>query len=383
VRRLTAGAALGLVLAVGCGGSSGQPSYHAKPVTKAAGLRLVKIGTFASPTYVQGPPGDNSRLMVVEQAGRIRVVRDGHVLRRPFLDIRSSVSSGGERGLLSMAFAPDYATSHVFYIYLTDRSGNIRIQQLKAGSADVADPSSRRNVIMVPHSTFPNHNGGQLQFGPDGMLYAAFGDGGSEGDPNRNGQKLSTLLAKMIRIQPKPGGGYTVPADNPFVNRSGVRPEIYAYGLRNAYRFSFDRLTGDLTIADVGQDEIEEIDFAAKGKAAGVNYGWSVWEGRHHYNEGRAAGAVFPVIQQRHSDGWCAIIGGYVVRDSSVTRLYGRYVYGDNCKTGIRSAKLAASGASDDRRSGLAVPALSSFGEDAQGHVYTTSLSGPVYRIAG
>jgi glucose/arabinose dehydrogenase len=320
--------------------------------------------------------------MVVEQAGRIRVVSGGRILRQPFLDIRGSVSSGGERGLLSMAFAPDYATSHVFYVYFTDRSGNIRIQQLRTSSADRADPSSRRDVITIAHHTFPNHNGGQLEFGPDGMLYAGIGDGGSEGDPNRNGQKLSTLLAKVIRIEPKAGGGYSVPAGNPFVTRSGARPEIYSYGLRNPYRFSFDRLTGDLTIADVGQDKIEEVDFAAKGRAAGANYGWSVWEGRRRYNGGSAPGAVFPVIQQSHRNGWCAIIGGYVARDPALKSLYGRYVYGDNCKTGIRSTRLSPGSASGDRGTGLSVPALSSFGEDAQGRVYATSLGGPVYRLA-
>jgi len=318
---------------------------------------------------------------VVEQAGRIRVVRNGRTLGRPFLDIRSDVSSGGERGLLSMAFAPDYASSHLFYVYFTDRSGNIRIEQVQ-GSGDRADASTRRNVITIAHSRFPNHNGGQLQFGPDGMLYAGTGDGGSEGDPNRNGQKLSTLLAKLIRIDPKPGGGYSVPAGNPFAGRSGARPEIYAYGLRNPYRFSFDRLNGALTIADVGQDKVEEIDYAAKGRAAGANYGWSVFEGRNHYNAGSAPGAIPPVLQQSHSGGWCAIIGGYVVRDRSLKGLYGRYVYGDNCKTGIRSVVLSPGHASHDRRISLAVPALSSFGEDARGRVYVTSLNGPVYRLA-
>jgi glucose/arabinose dehydrogenase len=269
-----------LLLAACGGGSGGQPSFGAKAVTSANGLRLVKVGTFKSPTFVQGPPGDASRLMVVEQAGRIRVMRNGRTLSAPFLDIRGNVSSGGERGLLSMAFAPDYATSHRIYVYYTGRNGDVKIDELQA-TGDRADASTRRNVITIAHSAFPNHNGGQLEIGPDGKLYAGIGDGGSENDPKRNGQKLSTLLAKLIRIDPKPGGGYSVPSDNPFVGRSGVRPEIYAYGLRNPYRFSFDRLTGDLTIADVGQNQVEEVDFAAKGKAAGVNYGWSAFEGRH------------------------------------------------------------------------------------------------------
>jgi len=369
------------LLILGCGGGSGgQPSYGAKAVTSASGLRLVKVGTFDTPTFVAAPRGDTSRLMVVEQAGRIRVVRNGRKLSRPFLDIRSDVSAGGERGLLSMAFAPDYATSHRVYVYYTGRNGDVKIDELQA-SGDSADASTRRNVITIAHSTFPNHNGGQLEFGPDGKLYAGIGDGGSENDPNRNGQKLSTLLAKLIRIDPKPGGGYSVPADNPFVGRSGVRPEIYAYGLRNPYRFSFDRLTGDLIVADVGQNKIEEVDFAARGKAAGANYGWSAFEGRNRFHGG-ASGTVFPVVQQSHSNGWCAIIGGYVVRDRALRGLYGRYIYGDNCKTGIRSVKLSPGRASGDRRISLAVPALSSFGEDARGRVYATSLNGQVYRLA-
>jgi glucose/arabinose dehydrogenase len=375
-------AAVALLLTA-CGDSGGQPSYGAKAVTSAGGLHLVKVGSFDTPTFVQGPPGDSSRLMVVEQAGRIRVVRGGRVLRAPFLDIRRDVSSGGERGLLSMAFAPDYTTSGVFYVYYTDRAGDVRIDALGA-SGDRADLSTRRNIITIPHSHFPNHNGGQLQFGPDGKLYAGIGDGGSEGDPNRNGQKLSTLLAKLIRIDPSPRGRYRVPAGNPFAGRSGARPEIWAYGLRNPYRFSFDRQTGDLVIADVGQNEIEEVNFAPRGRGggAGANYGWSVYEGRHRYHGGSAPGNVFPVLQKLHSDGWCAIIGGYVVRDRALKGLYGRYLYGDNCKTGIRSVKLSPGHASGDRRVSLAVPALSSFGEDARGRVYVTSLNGQVYRLA-
>jgi glucose/arabinose dehydrogenase len=370
-------------LLTACGDSGGQPSYNAKPVTSASGLRLVKVGSFDTPTYVQGPPGDPSRLMVVEQAGRIRVVRGGRTLSAPFLDIRRLVSSGGERGLLSMAFAPDYASSHLVYVYYTARNGDVHVDQLRA-SGDRADPSSRRNVIAISHSRFPNHNGGQLQFGPDGKLYAGIGDGGSEADPNRNGQRLSTLLAKLIRIDPKPGGGYSIPSGNPFAGRSGARPEIWASGLRNPYRFSFDRQTGDLVIADVGQNEIEEVDFAprSRGGGSGANYGWSVYEGRHHFHGGSAPGNVFPVLQKLHSDGWCAIIGGYVVRDRALKGLYGRYLYGDNCKTGIRSVRLSPGHATDDRRVSLAVPALSSFGEDAQGRVYVTSLDGQVYRLA-
>jgi glucose/arabinose dehydrogenase len=334
--------------------------------------------------YVTAPPGDDSRLFVVEQAGRIRVMRSGHTLGRPFLDIRSGVSSGGERGLLSMAFAPDYATSRLFYVYFTDPTGDIRIQRFKrSGNEDVADPASRRDVLRVAHSHFSNHNGGQLQFGPDGRLYAGFGDGGGEGDPSGAGQRLSTLLAKLIRIEPRPGGGYRIPADNPFVGRAGARGEIWSYGLRNPYRFSFDRTTGALTIGDVGQDRFEEVDFrGGRLPGRGANFGWSVFEGFSRYKSGSAPGAVKPLLAPSHRAGFCALIGGYVVRDSAVAPLDGRYVYGDNCNSRIYSARLTSGGATGNHATGLQVSELSSFGEDAAGHLYATSLGGAVYRFA-
>lgn len=354
-------------------------SVHA---AAAKGVRLSRIGSFSQPTYVTDAPGDTSRLFVVEQAGRIRVVRKHKKLGSPFLDIRSSVQSGGERGLLSMAFAPDYKSSGLFYVYFTGRNGDIHIRQFKrsSGNANVADAGSGREVLRLAHSQFPNHNGGQLQFGPDGHLYAGFGDGGGGGDPNRHGQALNTLLAKLIRIDPKPGGGYSVPSGNPFVNRAGARPEIWAYGLRNPYRFSFDRKTGALSIGDVGQDEFEEIDFR-HGAGKGVNYGWSVFEGFHRFRSGSAAGYVKPVLAPSHRAGFCAIIGGYVVRDRSLRSLYGRYVYGDNCKSPIYSARLSPSKAMGNHPTGLSVSSLSSFGEDSAGHVYATSLNGPLYRL--
>jgi glucose/arabinose dehydrogenase len=345
-------------------------------------VKLVKVGSFSSPVYVTGPRADASRLFVVEQAGRIRVMRDGRALDRPFLDIRGEVESGGERGLLSMAFAPDYASSRLFYVYFTDHTGDIRIRQYRrSADPNVADAASGRDVLRVDHRTYPNHNGGQLQFGPDGMLYAAFGDGGGEGDPFRSGQRLDTLLAKLIRIDPRPGGGYRVPSGNPFAGRAGARPEIWAYGLRNAYRFSFDRGSGDLTIGDVGQDEYEEVDFRTD-RGRGVNFGWSVFEGFHRYRSGSAAGAVPPELAPSHRDGFCAIIGGYVVRDPKLTSLAGRYVYGDNCKPVVYSVRLTPSGAQDNHATSLRVSRLSSFGEDASGRVYAASLEGPVYRLA-
>jgi hypothetical protein len=213
------------------------------------------------------------------------------------------------------------------------------------------------------------------------MLYAGFGDGGGGGDPFRSGQRLNTLLAKLIRIDPRPGGGYRIPADNPFVGRSGARGEVWSYGLRNPFRFSFDRRTGDLTVGDVGQDEFEEIDFR-RDRGRGTNFGWSVFEAFHRFRSGSAPGAVKPKLELSHQDGFCAIIGGYVVRDPKLTSLAGRYVYGDNCKPEIYSARLTPSGAQSNHATSLRVNQLSSFGEDAAGHVYATSLQGPVYRLA-
>jgi glucose/arabinose dehydrogenase len=373
-----------LALLVGCsdtGSDASGPSASAAPRPKVSGVRLKRIGSFDTPVYVTAPRGDRTRLFVVEQAGRIRVIHDGHKVGTPFLDIHDDVESGGERGLLSMAFARDYSKSHRFYVYYTDHTGDIRIRQFRrSGNRDVANAGSGRDVLRVEHRTYPNHNGGQLQIGPDGMLYAGFGDGGGGGDPFGSGQRLNTLLAKLIRIDPRAGGGYTIPAGNPFKNRAGARGEIWAYGLRNPFRFSFDRKTGDLTIGDVGQDEFEEVDFGP-GRGRGANYGWSVWEGFHRYSSGSAEGHVKPKLAPSHSAGFCALIGGYVVRDARLGPLAGRYVYGDNCKSDIYSTRLSAQGASSNHPTGMSVSNLSSFGEDARGRVYATSLDGAVYRF--
>jgi glucose/arabinose dehydrogenase len=356
----------------------GAATVHAQ----ATGTKLVQVGSFSSPVYVIAPPGDNARLFVVEQAGRVRVMHNGQTLAKPFLDIHGSVEAGGERGLLSMAFARDYASSGRFYVYFTDHTGDIRIQQFRRSSnANVADAASGRDVLRLGHSTYSNHNGGQLQTGPDGMLYAGFGDGGGGGDPFRSGQRLDTLLAKLIRIDPKPDGGYRIPPGNPFAGRAGARPAVWSYGLRNPFRFSFDRKTGDLTIGDVGQNEFEEIDFR-RDRGKGVNFGWSVFEGFKRYRAGSAPGAVAPKLAPSHSDGFCAIIGGYVVRDASLTALAGRYIYGDNCNPKIYSTRLSPQGAADNRATALRVSGLSSFGEDARGRIYAASLNGPVYRLA-
>jgi glucose/arabinose dehydrogenase len=348
-------------------------------------VRLLLLGRFDQPTYLAAPRGE-SRRFVVEREGTIRVVRRGRVLRAPFLDIRGLVTSGGESGLLSMAFAPDYARSRRFYVYYTDNQGFIAIDGfLRARSTpDRALPGSRRTIMRVPHGRF-NHKGGQVRFGPDGRLYAGFGDGGGGGDPDRNAQNLGRILGKLVRIDPRPRGGYSVPADNPFRGRAGARPEVYAYGVRNPYRFSFDRRRGHLTVGDVGQDAVEEIDFvpSRRGRTppGGYNFGWSVFEGRSQYRGGRARGHLPPVIAHSQGAGFCSIIGGYVIRDRALGRgWYGRYVYGDYCNSTLRLAFLKR-GRAPTRPTRLRVPNLVSFGEDASGRVYAVSLGGPVYRI--
>ncbi len=356
---------------------------------QGAGVRLAPVATFRSPVYVTAAPKDERRLFVVEQAGVIRVVRGGRVQRTPFLDIRSRVVSGGEQGLLSLAFAPDYASSGRFYVYYTRRSDQAEtIVEFRRQSADRARLSSARTLIVQP-DTESNHNGGQLQFGPDGLLYAGLGDGGGANDQHGargNAQDLGTLLGKLIRIDPHAAGAarYRIPAGNPFAARPGVRPEIYSYGLRNPFRFSFDRSTGDLTIGDVGQDAIEEVDFLGKGRGLGANFGWRPFEGTRKNFDEPAVGAVDPVLQLTHSDGFCSVTGGYVVRDPQLPALRGRYVYGDFCEGHLRSARLSPGAAAGDGPvSGVPkVPSISSFGEDARGRVYVVSLDGPVYRLA-
>ena len=372
--------------------ASSDDTTAARP-SAASGVKLVGVGTFDTPLFVTAPPGDTRRLFVVEQGGTIRVVRGGARLSRPFLDIRSKVTSGGEQGLLSMAFAPDYARTRRFYVNYTDRSGTQNVVEYRraANSRDRALTTGR--LVLRYDDEESNHNGGLVAFGPDRLLYIGTGDGGGANDQHGargHAQDLGSLLGKLLRIDPRRSGSrpYRVPASNPFSGRAGARGEIYSYGLRNPWRFSFDRLTGALSIGDVGQSEIEEVDFAAKGAASGVNYGWRPFEGRGRtpgISGGEdAPGHVPPVLELTHDDGNCSVTGGYVVRDRGVPALNGRYVYGDFCKGQLRSAKLAPGSASGDAAiPGVAkVEQLSSFGEDARGRVYVTSLSGRVYRFA-
>ena len=393
------------VMIIACGGGGddadgrqpapdgGSPAVTPEPDATATatpsasrGVRLRKVADFDNPVYVTSPPGDRARQFVVEQGGRVMVVRGGRKLGTPFLDISGQVTAGGEQGLLSIAFAPDYADSGLFYVYFTDRSGDQRIVEYHRRDADHADPGSARLVLRMADSE-SNHNGGLLLFGPDDLMYVGTGDGGGGGDQHGsrgNAQNLGSLLGKILRIDPRAGGGrpYQVPGNNPFVGRAGARGEVYAYGLRNPWRFSFDRRTGDLTIGDVGQNAWEEIDFVRRGAGRGANFGWRPFEGRSRYAPGEPApGAVAPVIVRSHDAGNCSITGGVVVRDRSLGSLRGRYVFGDFCKGRVESARLSGGRARDVRRTSLKVSSLSSFGEDAQGRVYVVSLDGPVYRI--
>ncbi len=268
-------------------------------------MRLAKVGDFEAPLYVTQPLGERADLYVVEQGGAVKVVHDGSVRPQPFIDLSSQITSGGEQGLLSLAFAPDYRRSGRFYVDFIDRAGDTRVVEYRRSAGDPlrADPSSARQVLRIAQP-FSNHNGGLLVFGPDGLLYVGSGDGGSEGDPQRNGQSLATPLGKLLRIDPRPSGGrpYGIPASNPFTGRAGADPTIYSYGLRNPWRFSFDSRTGALTIGDVGGDRLEEVDLVRRGEGRGANFGWSAFEGTDRLNRDQhARGAVPPVLTYTHS----------------------------------------------------------------------------------
>ncbi len=342
-------------------------------------LRAVATG-LEKPVYVT-PAGDGSgRLFVVEQEGTIRIVRGGRLLPRAFLDIRRRVIAGGELGLLSVAFHPQYARNGRFYINYTADSGNLRTviaeYRVSADDPDVADPAER--VLLEIPQPFRNHNGGLNLFGPEGMLYIGMGDGGSGGDPLNNGQRLDTLLGKLLRIDVEGGSPYRVPPDNPFVDRSAARPEIWASGLRNPWRFSFDRATSRLFLADVGQNRWEEIDLVARGG----NYGWRIMEGAHCFNPEtgcRTTGLILPIAEYGRDLG-CSVTGGYVYRGTRIRDLVGRYLFSDYC-TG-RLWSLRESGGrwvmEELRATGLTV---SSFGEDQAGELYVVDHRGTVYQI--
>jgi hypothetical protein len=342
----------------------------------ASAVSLEPIGTYSSPVFVTSDPTNEDRIFVVEQDGRIQLTSGGTTTQ--FLNIDSQVLSAGEtgggneQGLFSMAFASDFATSGRFYVFYTETTaGNLRVAELTA-SGDGADPATLREVITVPHTGgAQNHNGGQLQFGADGYLYVSTGDGGTGGTP---AQDPGNLLGKVLRIAPTPGGGHTVPADNPLGN------EVWSLGLRNPWRFSFDRATGALLIGDVGQQDWEEVDYSPAPVAGrGLNFGWPCREGPAA-ETGCTGAFTNPTFWYANDAGTCAITGGYVVRDPGLVELQGRYVYADLCAGVVRSLELADPFGSD-RSEGLSVVQPTSFGEDACGRIYVASRSGSVSRL--
>jgi len=384
--------------------ASSGAARAAAPVTSCEGaqeasgiglaVELVADG-FKQPVHLAAPPGASDRLFIVEQAGTIRIIKAGKTVPTPFLDIRDRVRSGGERGLLSIAFHPAYAANRRFFVYYTDRQGDLVISEFLTtpNDPDQADAFTERRFLAIEHRKYGNHNGGQLAFGPDRFLYIGTGDGGSGGDPDNNAQNLGVLLGKLLRIDvDKPGGGklYGIPPSNPFLKKKAA-PEIWAYGLRNPWRFSFDRGTGDLYVGDVGQNEWEEVNVQPASSPGGENYGWRYMEGSHCYDPPTGCpsrGLTLPVFEYptpRHA----AITGGYVYRGCRMPDLRGTYFYSDYLKGFIGTFVMDKGRATQPRdvtpeltpRSFGSKHQVSSFGEDNQGELYLVEHGGQIYRL--
>ena len=361
-------------------------------VTYAAGaplaIRLQEVASgLDAPIFLTAPPGD-SRLFILERPGRIRVLQNGNLLATPFLDISPLTTTSGERGLLSLAFHPQYASNGYFFIYYTNLAGDIVIErrQVSAGNANVADPLSALTILTIPHPTFSNHYGGLLSFGPDGNLTVGTGDGGSAGDPPGNAQNTNVLLGKLLRLDVNASTvaqPYAIPPGNPFATAGG-RAEIWAYGLRNPWRYAFDVPAQLLYIADVGQANWEEVDVRPVGQA-GNNYGWNIMEGLHCYNSTSCnqAGLVLPAIEYAHDTaGGCSITGGYVYRGTALPELAGQYLYSDYCSGWLKSFSYGNGTASAVTDWGITnVGNILSFGQDAQNELYMLSGTGKVYQI--
>lgn len=370
-----------LLLSCGGGGGSGQPGGVPPPPVPPAtsiSLNLVASG-FTSPVAMANAGDGSGRLFIVEKGGTVRILRNGIVAPRPFLNISSLVTSGGEQGLLGLAFPPSYPVRQSFYVNYTNRTGigNTVITRFSTGSdPDEADRASLRELLTIVQP-FANHNGGQLAFGPDNLLYIGSGDGGSGGDPLGNGQNTSSLLGKILRLDVLSGTAASIPAGNPFGN------EVWGYGLRNPWRFSFDRQNGDLYLADVGQGTREEIDFQPAGSGSGANYGWNIMEGSLCFlSPGlcSSTGLTLPVAEYDHSLGDCSVTGGYVYR-GSIPGLRGNYLYGDFCSGRIWGLRL--NGIAWENRLLLdSALRISTFGEDEAGELYVADFAaGSVYRI--
>ncbi len=356
---------------------------------KTTTIRLNKItGGLRNPVGIANAGDGSNRLFIVEKAGTIRIVRDGAVASQPFLDITNLVySAGTEQGLLGLAFAPDYRTGGVFYVYYIGQDRNSTLARYKVSSdPDRADPASGAVIFTAQQPPYPNHKGGELIFGPDGYLYLGLGDGGSAGDPQGNGQNLNSPLGKILRFDVSKGSPYAIPADNPFKDRQGARPEIWAYGLRNPWRFSFDRATGDLYIADVGQNVWEEINFQPRSSKGGENYGWNRMEGNHCFppdSQCQTTGFVMPVAEYSHSEGGCSVTGGYVYRGKAQPALTGAYLFADYCSGKFWALSRAADGPWQKTALTQVAISPSSFGEDEAGELYVAAINqGELYRVA-
>lgn len=351
--------------------------------TAVNGLRATVVAQgLEAPLFLTAPAGD-PRLFVVEQPGRIRIVKSGRLLPVPFLDVSGRISAGGERGLLGLAFHPDYAKNGFFFVNFTDRNGDTHVERFHVGDhPDRADPASARLVLQV-EQPFANHNGGMIAFAPDGMLWVGMGDGGSGGDPHGNGQNRRALLGKMLRLDVDRAAPYAIPPDNPYADGRDGRPEIWASGVRNPWRFSFDPRSHLVYIADVGQNQWEEVD-VADARTPGLDYGWNLREGLHPYGSSRAEAVRFtdPVVEYGHGEG-CSVTGGYVYRGRALGRhLQGTYFFSDYCSGWLRSFRWDGARATERRQWRVGdLGNVTSFGEDSAGELYLTSSNGRLYRL--
>lgn len=366
-------------------------SSSTRPPDAPAGYFAERVAEgLSQPVDLTAPPGDLSRIFIAEKTGAIRVLKEGELLQRPFLDISDLVSGRSEQGLLGLAFHPQYATNGKFYVNYTDPAGDTRVVEYLVSSNPDSAAGVSREILLVdqPHS---NHNGGQVVFGPDGYLYIGLGDGGSAGDPYGHGQNLNSLLGKILRIDVDSGSPYTIPEGNPFRGQAEKHGEIWSYGQRNPWRFSFDSANGDMYIGDVGQDKWEEVNYEPAGMA-GRNYGWNLMEGKHCYPDDAAcdpSDLVLPVVEYKHPQG-CSVTGGFVYRGHLHPELAGTYFYGDYCTGLMRSFRIQGGAAVDEldwtetlrTADGGAMQGLSSFGLDAAGELYLCLLTGEIYRLA-
>ena len=380
---LLAGAGLSLASSLSASACSGDNPVG-PPVGVGARLQQVVAG-LSTPLYLTAPTAD-PRLFIVEKTGGVRIVKNGILIEAPFLDVTAKVSAGGEQGLLGLAFDPEYGTNGRFVVHYTDLAGNTVLSRFQVSAdPDRADPASELPILTAAQPA-ANHNGGQVAFGPDSLLYLGLGDGGGSGDPEGRGQGLTDLLGSILRIDVRTVDSYTVPADNPFVGNPDARAEVWSYGLRNPWRFSFDRGTGDLYIADVGETQREEIDVSTPvdGAGRGANYGWSIMEGSRCF---RATGCdqldlTLPVFEYTHQEG-CSVTGGYVYRGSAIPSLQGHYFYADFCQGWVRSFRYAGGAVIDETQWPTLAPGgpVLSFGEDSAGELYVLQAGGGVFKI--